>query len=301
MDNLAHANAATDISRFTGLRAAARRDPDAAFATVAKEFEALFIQLMLKAAREASPEGGLFDSRELKMYREMMDDQIALAMAEQGGLGFEAVLRQQFSLDPELPAERELQVPERRYFPPALFNSTALVSPFDAVSPPESTGGHSARKVEFIDTVRPLARAAAAELGLDADILVAQAALETGWGRHTITDRAGSSTFNYFGIKAGGSWNGAAVDVPTLEFINGRPVKINARFRAYPNSEAAFEDYVAFVSEQPRYAPALRHGGDPAKYIIGLADAGYATDPRYAEKILAIAKQMNPASTIARR
>ena len=270
MNNFAHVSAATDISRFSALRADARADADGAFAKVAEEFEALFIQMMLKAARDATPEGGLFDSSELKLYQEMMDSQVALEMAEQGGLGFAPLLRQQLlGGDPdELP--RELMLPPRRTIAPepvpvanpqpalaAAMRAPAAVAPQE--TEPTIAG--------FLRAVGPLAGSAAEQLGLEPEVIVAQAALESG----------------------------------TNEFINGRALRVNADFRAYPDAAAAFDDYVDFLNSHPRYARALEHGGDPEAFATGLAAAGYATDPRYADKILAVRDQIIARSMYAER
>jgi flagellar protein FlgJ len=304
MENIAQISAYTDVSRFAAMRADARRDSDAAFATVAKEFEALFIQQMLKAARDASIDGGLFNSRELKLYREMLDSQVALAMAEQGGLGFAAVLRDQLDIEPAVEVDRELKIPQAVHFPapPPTRAVSEDTSDMGSTSSARVAPAPSAQTTnDFVTALRPLAHRAASTLGLAPDILIAQAALETGWGRHTIAHPDGRSSHNLFAIKTGSNWDGDSVDVQTLEYVNDRPMRVNARFRAYPDMQAAFDDYVRFLQQQPRYSAALDHGNDPEKFIAGLARAGYATDPHYAEKILAIKDQIRAQSTIATR
>lgn len=303
MENIAQISAFTDISRFTAMRADARRDGDAVFATVAKEFEALFIQIMLKAAREASVEGGLFNSNELELYREMLDSQVALAMADQGGLGFEAILRGQLDIGEPTAVATALKLPQRQHFPVLAPPAALRVAPQSSVAPVAvaELEPNTATTTEFVQALGPLARVAAANLGLEPDVLIAQAALETGWGRHTIAHRDGRSSNNLFAIKAGPNWDGDSIDVQTLEYVNGRPLRVNARFRAYPDMAAAFDDYVRFLQAQPRYSEALDHGNDPRKFIVGLARAGYATDPLYAEKILSIKDQIRARSTIATR
>ena len=300
MDNIANISAFTDISRFTAMRADARRDGEAAFATVAKEFEALFIQLMLKATRDASVDGGLFNSRELKLYREMLDSQVALAMADQGGFGFEAILRDQLDIDSNAEPDAELKIPQPVPFPPLLTVPATGATRVDRAGPAQS-GVNAPSNIEFVRALRPLARDAASKLGVSTDVLIAQAALETGWGKHTIRHPDGHSSNNLFAIKAGSAWDGDSIDVRTLEYVNGRPLRLNARFRAYPNVEAAFDDYVGFLRQHPRYAAALNHGGDQGEFVARLQRAGYATDPRYAEKILAIKDQISAQSTLAAR
>ncbi|HEY0973304.1 MAG TPA: flagellar assembly peptidoglycan hydrolase FlgJ [Solimonas sp.] len=153
---------------------------------------------------------------------------------------------------------------------------------------------------EFVEAVRPHAEAAAAELGVPARVLIAQAALETGWGRKAIRRDDGSSSFNYFGIKADRRWNGADVQRQTTEYVDGTPQREAARFRAYDSAGASFNDYVRFLKSNPRYAEALRHGGDERRFVAGLQKAGYATDPAYAQKILRVAygRTMNAAMTV---
>lgn len=303
MNNFAHVSAATDISRFTALRAEARRDAEASFGKVAEEFEALFIQMMLKAARDASPEGGLFDSRELKLYQEMMDSQVSLEMAEQGGLGFAALLQEQLLGGESDGAPRELMLPPRRTIvaQPVPATSQSNVEPVTRTSGLTPPSGASKTIAGFIASVTPLAADAAEQLGLEPEVLVAQAALETGWGKHTIAKADGTNSHNYFGIKASDDWRGDVVAVRTHEFINGRALKVNADFRAYPDAGAAFDDYVHFLNSHPRYARTLQHGGDPHRFAAGLAAAGYATDPRYAEKILAVRDQIIARSLYAER
>jgi len=304
MNNFAHVSAATDISRFSALRADARADADAAFAKVAEEFEALFIQMMLKAARDATPEGGLFDSSELKLYQEMMDSQVALEMAEQGGLGFAPLLRQQLLGGDTDELSRELMLPPRRTIAPEPVPVATPQPAFAAAmrthtaAAPEETEPTIA---EFLRAVGPLAGSAAEQLGLEPEVIVAQAALESGWGRHTITKADGTNSYNYFGIKASPEWDGDVARVRTHEFINGRALRVSADFRAYPDAAAAFDDYVDFLNSHPRYARALEHGGDPEAFASGLAAAGYATDPRYADKILAVRDQIIARSMYAER
>jgi flagellar protein FlgJ len=305
MNNFAHVSAATDISRFSAMRADARRDADASFAKVAEEFEALFIQMMLKAARDASPEGGLFDSSEMKLYQEMMDSQVALEMAEHGGLGFASLLQQQLLGGETDDLPRELMLPPRRTI---VAQPIPVAAPQPELRPAARADAATAAPpraeptvTEFIRAVGPLAGRAAEKLGLEPDVIVAQAALETGWGKHTIEKADGTNSHNYFGIKAGPDWDGEVARVRTHEFINGRVLKVTADFRAYPDPAAAFDDYVNFLNAHPRYSRTLPHDGDPRRFAAGLAAAGYATDPQYADKILALRDQIIARSMYAER
>lgn len=303
-------NPATDIARFGALRAEAKRDPDAAMAQVAREFEALFVQMMLKSARDATPATGMFDSHEMRFYQEMFDSQVAMSMAEQGGVGFEQMLRTQLALDAGKPdvagadaGERLLSLPARRAFPAAaetyrpqaeiagddepVTDITRWARPRSAFMPPASAltaGDVDGRQQRFVDSLRPHAERAAKKLGTTPEILMAQAALETGWGRHVV----GGSSHNLFSIKADRSWDGRTVTQRTMEVFDGRPVKVSAAFRAYRDVGHAFDDYADFIRQNPRYERALQRAADPRAYVHELQRAGYATDPSYAQKILQI-------------
>jgi len=143
---------------------------------------------------------------------------------------------------------------------------------------------------QFAEALMPHARRAAERLGVDPQVLVAQSALETGWGRHIPKDAAGRENMNLFGIKADPSWRGPKTRVSTLEFENGVMVRQQASFRQYDSIEAAFDDYVRFLEQNPRYQEALEVAsrGDSRQFVRELQNAGYATDPDYADKILSI-------------
>ena len=146
----------------------------------------------------------------------------------------------------------------------------------------------SADRQAFIDELAPIAETAAGDLGVAPRALMAQAALESGWGKHVIRMPDGASSHNYFGIKASADWHGQVVKVPTTEYVGGRAVTVNAHFRAYPDAPSAFRDYVDFIGRNPRYQKALEHGANAGQYARQLEAAGYATDPNYANKIMAI-------------
>jgi flagellar protein FlgJ len=153
---------------------------------------------------------------------------------------------------------------------------------------------------EFVNTVMPHARRAAEKIGVPAEVLVAQAALETGWGRHQLRHSDGSASFNFFGIKADKRWEGSDVSSRTTEFSHGRMYRTQASFRSYDSIADAFDDYVNFLQSNPRYADALRHGGDARQFTSGLQKAGYATDPRYSDKIMRIAHGRTMTTALAR-
>lgn len=138
---------------------------------------------------------------------------------------------------------------------------------------------------QFVESLLPLAQSVASELGVDPKVLLAQAALETGWGRYLVRDQQGASSHNLFNIKADSRWEGARAQVGTVEFRDGVAQREQAAFRVYDSYEASFRDYADFLRNSPRYQGALEQAADPYRYLSGLQAAGYATDPEYANKI----------------
>lgn len=245
--------AAHDFESLARLRQDAQRHDPAALEETAIQFEALIVGMMLKASREASLGEGILDNAQTQQYLELMDRQVALELARKGGLGFGRILVEGVKdvWDSGEPAAR--------------------------ASSPE----------EFVSNVMAVASDAARRLGVDAELLIAQSALETGWGRSLPTHPDGRSAFNFFGIKAGTEWEGPRVVRNTLEFVGGVPERRSAHFRAYSSAEEGFLDYADLVQGSPRYARATA-AGDSESYARELVRGGYATDPEYAEKWLAI-------------
>ena len=258
--------AITDFSQFTGLRADADRNDPAALREVATQFEALFVQSLLKNMRGAELAEPLFGSDQMDMYQDMFDQQISLEMAGGRGIGLaEMLVRQLGGEVAALPAA------------PAGYG-TAPPRGANAALPGWEEPG------DFVAEVWPHAERAGRRLGVAPEALIAQAALETGWGRHVPRRGDGEPSYNLFGIKAGGSWQGDSVAKPTLEFEDGVARRQTERFRAYPDLAAAFDDYANLIAGE-RYRDARGRAGDTAGFAAALAEAGYATDPRYAEKI----------------
>lgn len=176
----------------------------------------------------------------------------------------------------------------------------------DAVSgrriaqPPLAPGKSAFRSAEeFIATMLPMAEEAAQKIGVDARYLVAQAALETGWGKSIIRQQDGSSSHNLFGIKAHGGWQGDSARVLTTEYQGGKAVKEAASFRTYESFQHSFNDYVSFLQGNGRYQEALASTDNPENFVRELQEAGYATDPQYARKISQIARKMQTYQAVA--
>jgi peptidoglycan hydrolase FlgJ len=151
----------------------------------------------------------------------------------------------------------------------------------------------------FVRVLAPHAAMAAKQLGVSVRALLAQAALETGWGKHLPSHGNGSSSNNLFGIKAGGGWAGDKVSVPTLEYENGVAVRKRDQFRAYDSPSESFSDYARLLTDNPRYAQALGQGENIAGFARALVHGGYATDPSYVAKITAIANSAQMREALA--
>ncbi|MFP4079851.1 MAG: flagellar assembly peptidoglycan hydrolase FlgJ [Ectothiorhodospira sp.] len=319
----------TDLAGLTELRARTQRHEAGASDQVARQFEALFIQMMLKSMRQAAPAEGIFNNEQTRMYQGLFDQQIALEMSQGEGIGLrDQVMRELSRQQPGADAgdegqagvtgERELKMPDHRV--PSL--RAAIEAAVQGREEPRAPAGDGktpdpsvlapageAGKVgarwrpetpqSFIRDVWPHAQEAAQELGVPPEVLVAQSGLETGWGRHVIRHGDGSSSFNLFGIKADARWDGSRVNVSTLEYVDGVPERQRAAFRSYDGLAEGFDDYVAFIKGNPRYRQALESAGDAEAYIRGLQEAGYATDPRYADKILNIMERGTLGETLA--
>ena len=234
-----------------------RNDPEA-LREVAVQFEALVMNLMLKSARDATPGEGMFDGPNTQHYLEIMDQQVSLALARQGGLGVAEFLGVESK--------------------PVDGVAAAVRTRLD--TPPDARG--------FVEQLLPHVRNAADALGIDPKLLVAQAALESGWGRATLTRTNGSPAFNLFAIKAGSDWDGATVGQHTLEFVNGVPERRFEQFRAYPDLEAGVADYVGLVKRMTGTGHAGTEHFTPENFVEALTRAGYATDPDYGNKWLAV-------------
>lgn len=274
-------SAVTDFGALAKLRADARhgKDKAATLDEVAKQFESLFIRMVVKQMRKTSLGDGLFDSKQSEFYRDMYDQQLSVNMAETGGLGLAPAIKRQLSGEALIPIHGRTQADYRAAPTPA----APALNPATATSQPPFAG-----PADFVRRLRPHAEAAAARLGVKPEALLAQAALETGWGKAVMDKPGGGVSHNLFGIKADGRWDGQRVAMQTLEYRDGVAVRTRADFRAYDNYADSFDDYADFVSGNPRYRAALEAAGDPQAYFEALQDAGYATDPAYARKVLNI-------------
>lgn len=166
----------------------------------------------------------------------------------------------------------------------------ALIAKPRATKSPSVKAPIANDKEQFVNLLRPHAEQAGKALNVNPDVLIAQVALETGWGQHVIHNQRGENSHNLFNIKANTAWSGKRVNVNTLEYRHGVAAYERADFRRYDNYAESFADYVDFIKNNPRYEKALEVGKDSASYAAALQRAGYATDPQYARKIQSLLK-----------
>ena len=263
---------ASDAGGLDGLRNSANKDPKTAAKEVAKQFESLFMNQLLKSMRAATETSGLFDNAGTKLGTELLDAQLATKMAGQPGGLSDVIARQLDRLMAVTPGP----------IPSASSANTSL----PVVSEPQSTPKIPDKSAAgFVQQHSAAADAAAAATGIPAPFMLAQAALETGWGKREIVGVDGSASHNLFGIKAGANWAGPSVEVRTTEYIGGRPQRVLQKFRAYANEAESFADYAKLMKDSPRYARVVAQGSDAKLFTQGLQKAGYATDPAYADKL----------------
>ena len=297
----------TDISGLNDLKVQARTDQQNAIKEVAKQFESLFMNMMLKSMRDASMGDPIFDSDQSLMYRDMFDRQLALSMSKGQGMGLADVLARQLThqvtgqADDQLNASTKHTTPKPVHpqavsFPANITDRVRQIIPMPVygsgqvkeINSIDLSANINSPQEKFIRKLWPMAEAAAEELDTLPEVLIAQAALETGWGKHISKDRNGNSSYNLFNIKADNGWHGKSITKSTMEFYHGKPIKEVSKFRAYGSYAESFKDYVDFLKSNDRYSQALQQAADPEKFIRGLHNAGYATDPAYADKVLNI-------------
>lgn len=276
-----------DPKGLAELRSSAKANDPAALKQAAQQFESLFTKLLLKSMREANNNFGdsLFSSQQTEFYEGMFDDQLAVQLSQGKGLGLADMLVRQLSGV----GAAQTKSSGLDKLDSSQSDAAASVSLEPQASSPEPI---ASSKEDFIRQMLPHAEKAAREIGVDPHALLAQAALETGWGKSVPGTAAGDSSFNLFGIKAGSQWSGATANVPTLEFEDGVAVKKIERFRSYESAAASFEDYAKLIGSSARYENARGSGSDVASFAAALQQGGYATDPNYARKIVAVANEV---------
>lgn len=289
---------AIDAGALAGLKRQAKADPRAGLSQAAQQMEAVFLQMVFKAMRDATPQDGVLDSDQGRLYQSMLDQQLTQTLAAKGATGLAAMIEKQLAktLPPgaqdgkELPAAAAGGIPDTRFSLETLRGAARQLVEDRAASAtagaadvaPARAAQDSPR--DFVERVWPHAVEAGRSTGIPGHFIVAQAALESGWGRGELRHADGRSAYNLFNIKAGRGWTGETVEVSTTEYVNGVAQKQVERFRAYRSYAEAFADYASLLKGNPRYAAVIGQQ-DGVGFARALQQAGYATDPMYAEKL----------------
>jgi flagellar protein FlgJ len=274
---MANANTYSDPNGLAALK----KDPNspAALHAVAQQVDALFLQMMLKSMRDANAAAGTGDSNEMGMYQDMFDKQIALNMSQHQDLGLGSLLTRQIAARA---AAGATAAPADDHTAPRPAAAPPSAAPPATSAPPTSMTQSAG---EFVDQVLPSIRTAAQALGLNPLVLLAQAALETGWGKRMARTVDGNPSLNLFGIKADDTWVGARAAANTVEYADGVATQRQAAFRAYGSIEESVNDFASLLKNSPRYRHAAAAGPDAQAYVDGIGRSGYATDPGYAAKL----------------
>jgi flagellar protein FlgJ len=286
---------AFDSKSLDELKQSAKNNAPDSLKSAAKQFEALFMNMMLKSMRQAESKDSPFENEQSRMYTSMLDQQLSQNMASKG-MGLADALVKQLSNNA---GNQILQVdpmsangttPEAKSL--AGIDSYLSQANFDkpVKSAPTINKNAPAHVQEFQRKLSAHAEQASLETGIPAKFMLGQAALESGWGRHEMKTADGSPSHNIFGMKATSSWSGKTVDAVTTEFVNGVAVRKVQKFKAYDSYSDAFKDYAKLLTRNPRYENVIANAKDAVSFAQGLQKAGYATDPQYANKLSKIIK-----------
>ncbi|ADE10813.1 flagellar assembly peptidoglycan hydrolase FlgJ [Sideroxydans lithotrophicus] len=272
-------NLAIDSQSLDKLRLQAKQTPDKALKAAAQQFETVFLNMMLKSMREATPQDGEFDSEQTRMFTGMLDQQLAQSMASRG-IGLADIMVEQLSRNQQKPVpSAEFRVAGAEHSVHSTQRSALSTAIPSAYKPDVQQA--------FVDRLKAPAEQVSRATGIPAHLILGQAALESGWGKREIKMADGSSSHNLFGIKAGKDWNGKVAAVTTTEYHNGVAKQQVERFRAYDSYAESFQDYARLLGDNSRYAGVVGQG-DAKAFAQGLQQAGYATDPHYADKLAGV-------------
>lgn len=302
---------ALDTKGLGELKQGARNGSPAALKEAATQFEAMFINMMMKSMREATPQEGIMDNQQSKMFTGMLDQQLSQNLAKRG-MGLADVLTRQLTSNQmgaqalaigadgvaagkaaaAASAMAPLDGSMRPGMDAATMIKTGATQPGAPVLPLTTASGRvqPAHVRNFQEKLHAHAAEAERATGVPAKFMLGQAALESGWGKRMIRNADGSSSNNLFGIKAGPGWKGKVAIAVTTEYVNGVARQKVERFRAYDTPADSFKDYANMLARNPRYDKVLNSGGDAAAFAHGLQRAGYATDPQYAAKLTRVIK-----------
>ncbi|WP_438394780.1 flagellar assembly peptidoglycan hydrolase FlgJ [Caballeronia sp. DA-9] len=306
---------ALDVQGFDAMRAQANAAPQAGLKAAAKQFDAVFTQMMLKSMRDATPSDSPFDSHDTATFTSMLDQQMAQNMGSKG-IGVADMMLKQLMRNAGAGTQAGLNggeaggdssanagnIAAMNAMAKAYANTAASGGSKDALQgkgysansalEPPAHGVGSDKVAGFVDRLSAPAQTAAAATGIPARFIIGQAALESGWGKREIKNANGSTSHNVFGIKATSDWTGKTTNAVTTEYVNGKPQKVVEKFRSYDSYEDALTDYASVLKSNPRYAPVVEASRDAVGFAHGMQKAGYATDPQYAKKLISIMRHI---------
>ena len=301
-----------DLQGLDQLRQKTKTNDKETIREVANQFESMFATMLIKSMRDANAAfetESPFNNQQTKFYTDMQDKQLAVDISRHGSLGLADALVRQLDptsmIRPQSVAQDQLSMPNEEQEMLSL-KADKLLQEFKKpdqlqVSIQDKLNSRSLNRNEketesiekadfstpksFIESLLPYAEKAAKALGISPQVMIAQSALETGWGQKILQTSGKQSSFNLFNIKSHNNWQGESVNKVSLEVENGVDVAQRSNFRVYENLQQSFEDYTQFISNNQRYEQALQQGDNADRYIEELQQAGYATDPQYAEKV----------------
>ena len=302
-----------DLMDLDRLRRDTQGDKKAALNEVAQKFESIFVAMMLKSMRDANQyfeQDSPMNTKYTKFYRDMYDQQLSEDLSKKKVIGIADLIIEQLDPDYDKLIPASLMIGDRGFEPKGEHQDKELprqlssdktqetsapkesvlkekVSTSDIRDTPKSALSFDDLK-DFVARLSPHAQKAAKELGTSPAVILAQSALETGWGKQMIQRKDGSPSFNFFNIKADSRWQGDTTQKQSFEFEQGVMQKKLSQFRAYNRIEDSFADYSKFLQSDPRYAQALEHAADPKAFTQHLQKAGYATDPNYSQKVMGV-------------
>ncbi|CPR21071.1 flagellar assembly peptidoglycan hydrolase FlgJ [Brenneria goodwinii] len=297
---LDQSSAAYDVQSLNGLRREAAQNSPEALNKVAKQVEGLFVNMMLKSMRNTLPQDGLLSSDQTRMYTSMYDQQISQNLSSKG-LGLADMMVKQLSRNStaepdEMAGKTPLPLGSERLpstaMPPALIGEFIRRNQQDNGERQSANGGfYPTEGASFTERLSVPAMIASLQSGIPHHLILAQAALESGWGKREIMTRDGKTSHNIFGVKAGSNWDGEVASVMTTEYKNGQPYKVAQDFRVYDSYLHAINDYIRLLTQNSRYKEVLS-AGSSEQAAYALQKAGYATDPNYGAKLVQIIDQI---------
>jgi flagellar protein FlgJ len=306
-----------DVNGLSSIRRDAKSGDKASQADAldqaAKQFESIFMQMLMKSMRKAQDvlaSDSPFNSESTKFYRDMHDQQMSLEMSNNGSLGLSELIVRQLGGDDNFKPQSILRSDGNldsrgsvRITQSALLSNNNLVNDPAAQQDPKQdrqTNGSAVAQMasllqtpafeqpkDFVSALTADAKRVQDKINVPFEVVIAQAALETGWGQKIIKTDSGESSNNLFNIKADSRWAGDKTHKETLEFENGAMVKKRELFRVYDSIGESVNDYLDFLTKSDRYQGALEKTENVEQFLHNLQGAGYATDPNYAKKIMA--------------